>query len=88
MPIWKTHRSVWPTGTTASHSIDAPDVASLVHNYLFMPQMQGDTGPDSKFRLIPTPEDRKIFHLIVEKGLKGIRDEHPKKFYQNTWSKS
>ena len=48
-----------------------------------MPQMQGDTGPDSKFRLIPTPEDRKIFHLIVEKGLKGIRDEHPKIFYQN-----
>ena len=65
------------------HRIDAPDVASLVHNYLFMPQMQGDTGPDSKFRLIPTPEDRKIFHLIVEKGLKGIRGEHPKMFYQN-----
>jgi len=65
------------------HRIDAPDVASQVHSYLFMPQMQGDSGPDSKFRLIPTPEDRKIFHLIIEKGLKGIQDERPEIFYKN-----
>ena len=46
----------------------APEVSDLVYNYLYMPQMQGDTAEDSQFRLIPTPEDRRVFHLIVEKG--------------------
>ncbi|WP_332639955.1 DUF262 domain-containing protein [Brevundimonas sp.] len=65
------------------HRIGAPEIAALVHNYLYMPQMLGDAGTDTPFRLIPTPEDRAIFHLIIEKGLEGVRAEHPSRFYQN-----
>lgn len=65
------------------HKIEAPEVGSLVHNYLYMPQMLGDAGTDTPFRLIPTPEDRAVFHLIIDKGMKGVRAEHPRLFYQN-----
>lgn len=63
--------------------IGVPDVDSLVHSYLHVPRMSGDTNPDATFRLIPTPEDRAIFHVIVGKGLDGIRNAHPEFFYQN-----
>jgi hypothetical protein len=59
------------------------DVAGLINNYLFLPQMQGDTDADSKFRLIPTPEDKAIFHLMVEEGLEGARAHLPDAFYRN-----
>jgi uncharacterized protein with ParB-like and HNH nuclease domain len=65
------------------HKIGAPDVESLVHSYLHVPRMTGDTGPDATFRLIPTPEDRSVFHLIIEHGLSGVRRDHPALFYQN-----
>ena len=31
--------------------------------------MSGDTDPDARFKLVPTPADRELFHLIVESGL-------------------
>ena len=40
------------------HRIGVPDIDSLVHSYLHVPRMSGDTKPDATFRLIPTPEDR------------------------------
>lgn len=61
----------------------ASEIPLLVHDYLFMPPRLGDTEADSKFRLVPTPEDRATFHLIVEKGLEGIRAKHPSMFYKN-----
>jgi hypothetical protein len=63
--------------------IDVPDFDSLVHSYLHVPPMRGDTAPDATFRLIPTPEDRAVFHLIVGQGLDGVRSVHPQFFYQN-----
>ena len=47
----------------------APEVSALVYNYLYMPQMQGDTAEDSQFRLIPTPEDRRVFHFDCREGV-------------------
>ena len=63
--------------------IGVPDIDSLVHSYLHVPPMRGDTKPDATFRLIPTPEDRAVFHVIVGNGLDGIRKAHPEFFYQN-----
>ncbi|GAA0567935.1 DUF262 domain-containing protein [Craurococcus roseus] len=54
-----------------------------VHSYLYVPPMHGDTDTDARFRLMPTPEDRPVFHLIVETGLNGVRAKHPEWFFQN-----
>ena len=45
------------------------DLTSVISNYLFLPAMHGDKDADARFRLIPTPEDRAVFHLAVENGL-------------------
>ncbi|MCJ2081695.1 DUF262 domain-containing protein [Methylobacterium sp. J-090] len=60
-----------------------PELSAMVHNYLYVPTMYGDKEADSKFRLVPTPEDKPVFHLIVEGGLEGVRAKHPTWFYQN-----
>ena len=54
-----------------------------VRNYLFVRPMSGDTDADARFKLVPTPEDRAIFHLIVEGGLKAVQAKHPTWFFQN-----
>ncbi len=59
------------------------DLAPVIDSYLFLPTMYGDKDADAKFRLIPTPEDRAVFHLVVEKGLNGVRERHPEWFFQN-----
>lgn len=63
--------------------IGAPEISALVRSYLYIPQMDGDTAPDSMYRLVPTPEDRVVFHLIIEKGLAGVRATYKNAFYQN-----
>jgi hypothetical protein len=63
--------------------MNVPGLGSLVHSYLYVPPMHGDTDQDARFRLIPTPDDRPIFHLIIESGLKGVRGKHPNWFFQN-----
>jgi uncharacterized protein with ParB-like and HNH nuclease domain len=63
--------------------LGVPDIESLVHSYLHVPRMTGDTKPDATFRLIPTPEDRAVFHLIVGKGLDGVRNARPEFFHHN-----
>ena len=62
--------------------IGAAEIATLVRNYLYLPKMEGDTSKDSKYRLIPTPEDRTLFHLIVDKGLDGIKATRRKALLQ------
>ena len=58
-------------------------LGGAINSYLYIPPMHGDTGADARFRLVPTPDDRALFHLIVEKGLQGVRAKHPDWFFQN-----
>lgn len=63
--------------------LEAPEISNLVRSYLYLPKMDGDTSPGAKYRLVPTPEDRAIFHLIIDAGLAGVKAQHPKSFYKN-----
>ena len=62
---------------------DMLELTSMVQNYLFVPPMAGDKDPDARFRLVPTPEDKAIFHLIIEGGLPAVKQHHPNFFYKN-----
>jgi uncharacterized protein with ParB-like and HNH nuclease domain len=42
------------------------DIADSVQNYLFNRPMTGDKDAEAKFKLAPTPEDRKIFFELIE----------------------
>lgn len=59
------------------------DIGTAVRNYLFVHLMSGDTDPDARFKLIPTPEDRAVFHTVIEGGLEGVRTRWPQYFFQN-----
>jgi hypothetical protein len=59
------------------------EIGEAVRNYLFVRPMSGDTAPDARFKLVPTPEDRAIFHLIMDGGLEAVRSKHPQYFFQN-----
>jgi hypothetical protein len=60
-----------------------PDIAENVQNYLFNRPMTGDKDPEAKFKLVPTPEDKKRFQDIIEGGWKAVRAHYPDVFYQN-----
>lgn len=49
--------------------LDATQLSGAIHSYLYVPPMHGDTDANARFRLMPTPEDRPVFRLIVETGL-------------------
>ncbi|CAO4191864.1 DUF262 domain-containing protein [Methylorubrum extorquens] len=59
------------------------EVGEAIRNYLFVRPMSGDTDADARFKLVPTPEDRAMFHLIMEGGLAAVRAKHPAMFFQN-----
>jgi hypothetical protein len=59
------------------------DLAEQIRDYLFTRPMSGDTGADSRFKLIPTPDDRAVFHLIIDDGLDAVRTKHPTMFFKN-----
>jgi hypothetical protein len=59
------------------------DIGETIRNYLFVRPMSGDTDLDARFKLVPTPEDRAVFHLIVEGGLAAVRVKYPGMFFQN-----
>ena len=63
--------------------LGAPEVAEAVRNYLFNRQMTGDKDDDARFKLVPTPEDRAVFHLLVEGGLEAVRAKHSRHFFLN-----
>lgn len=60
-----------------------PEVGEAVGNYIFNRPMTGDIDPDAKFKLVPTPEDRTVFHDIMEGGWARVRSNHGQAFYQN-----
>lgn len=63
--------------------LGATQLSGAIHSYLYVPPMHGDTDANARFRLMPTPEDRPVFRLIVETGLNGVRAKHPEWFFQN-----
>ncbi|WP_176556369.1 DUF262 domain-containing protein [Rubellimicrobium rubrum] len=63
--------------------LGVPGLRDAIANYLFVRPMSGDTDPDARFKLVPTPEDRAVFHLIIEGGLAAVRAKHPHMFFQN-----
>lgn len=63
--------------------LGVPELGETVRNYLYNRPMSGDSGADARFKLVPTPEDRAIFHLAIEFGLGGVRKKHPTWFFQN-----
>lgn len=62
--------------------MDLADIAESVQNYLFNRPMTGDKDPDAKFKLVPTPEDKKLFFQLIDGGWDVVRREHPGLFYQ------
>ena len=63
--------------------VGASDFGEAIRNYLFIHPMHRDTEPDARFKLVPTPEDRALFYLIVEGGLRAVRARHPAFFFAN-----
>jgi uncharacterized protein with ParB-like and HNH nuclease domain len=63
--------------------LNVPGMGEVVHDYLFVRPMSGDTDADARFKLVPTPEDRAIFHLIVGEGLTAVQAKYPNFFFQN-----
>lgn len=59
------------------------EIADSVQNYLFNRRMTGDKDADARFKLVPTPEDKKLFHKVIEGGWDAVRESYPDFFYQN-----
>ena len=59
-----------------------PEVAENVQNYAFNRPMTGDVDPEAKFKLVPTPEDKKVFHDIMVGDWNSVRASYPTAFYQ------
>lgn len=66
-----------------SGQLGIPELAPIINSYLYVPPMYGDTDANARFRLLPTPDDRAVFHLILEGGLAGIKSKQPDWFYKN-----
>ena len=45
--------------------------------------MTGDRDPDARFKLVPTPEDKAVFHDMMDGGWKAIKSKYSFAFYQN-----
>lgn len=58
-------------------------IEASVRHYLFNATKAQDTDPNARFKLTPTPADRKLFWTLMEGGLDAARKLHPDKFYQN-----
>jgi hypothetical protein len=65
-----------------SDEMEFIDISQKVHNYLFNPPMTGDKDPDAKFKLVPTPEDKKLFHDLIEGGWEAVYEKYPNFFYK------
>lgn len=59
------------------------DVGPAVREYLFNEPKSKDTDPHTRFKLSPTPSDRKLFWTLMEKGMPGAKELHPDLFYKN-----
>jgi len=60
-----------------------PDIGKSVHNYIFNNPMTGDLDKEAIYKLVPTPEDKKVFHLPMQGGLAAVRAKHADYFFKN-----
>lgn len=60
-----------------------PELAEATKDYIFNRLMSGDSDEDAKYKLVPTPDDKAIFHLLMDGGLVAVRSKHPEIFYQS-----
>jgi uncharacterized protein with ParB-like and HNH nuclease domain len=60
-----------------------PEIGESVQNYIFNRPMTGDTDPEAKFKLVPTPEDKKLFHDIIEGPWSRLPSKYPGHFFKN-----
>ncbi|HZP10015.1 DUF262 domain-containing protein [Methyloceanibacter sp.] len=62
--------------------MNCPDVADSVQNYIFNRPMTGDHDADAKFKLVPTPEDKKVFHDIMSGNWQSVQKKYASAFYK------
>jgi hypothetical protein len=60
-----------------------PDVEAVVREYLFNATKSQDTDANARFKLTPTPSDRKLFWNIIEDGRSGAKEVAPNAYYLN-----
>ena len=65
-----------------AHGLD--DLVAVAEGYLTMARQPGDKGEDARFRLLPTPADKLIFHVLVDGGLDAVHAKHPDWFTMST----
>jgi hypothetical protein len=63
--------------------LSIPDVDAVVREYLFNPMKSQDTDHNARYKLTPTPSDRKLFWSVIEEGQEGAKKILPDVFYQN-----
>jgi len=61
------------------HHLD--DIVSVANSYLFNDPQSKDTEKLAKYKLSPTPEDRKIFHDILDEDWETLRLKYYSLFY-------
>jgi len=66
-----------------AQELGIPDVESVVREYLFNATKSQDTDTNARFKLTPTPSDRKLFWGIIDKGRAGAKDIAPNAYYLN-----
>jgi hypothetical protein len=63
--------------------LEIPDIDEAVQGYLFNIPKSQDTDQNARFKLAPTPSDRKLFWTIIEEGREGAKSLLPTVFYYN-----
>jgi hypothetical protein len=66
-----------------ARKLDFHDVTEAISNYILNRPMTGDTDPDARYKLVPTPEDKELFHDVIDGTWKSIRDKYPQFFFKN-----
>lgn len=66
-----------------AQELGIPDVEAVVREYIFNATKSQDTDPYARFKLTPTPSDRKLFWAIIEEGRAGAKKIAPNAYYLN-----
>lgn len=66
-----------------ANELGVPDVEAVVREYLFNATKSQDTDANARFKLTPTPSDRKLFWAIIQKGRSGAKKVAPNAYYLN-----
>ncbi len=62
---------------------ECEDIIAHVEDYLFNPLKSKDTDPLTKFKLTPTPSDRNVFHDILDREYKQVRQKYADYYWGN-----